>query len=189
MSAAGSYDSANVDDPSAHRRRPTRPASAVEAGAGDAAAADASSDGDGEDGRAAVDLAGLSVAGITRRRVAWVSAAFVAVWIVVVFARQVGDAQAAANRAVQLARDNEALAAEVAALQHERDLIVEPNYVAQEARGHGLGTPKEIAFSLDPNVPPPVDGSPGSASARLGASTDRPTPLESWLSILFGPTG
>ena len=31
------------------------------------------------------------------------------------------------------------------------------------------------------------DGAPGSASARLGARDDRKTPLESWLSLLFGP--
>jgi cell division protein FtsB len=186
MSAAGSYDSEHVDDSSAHRRRLPRD---VPTNEGPEADLSPTPDGTAENARGSVDLAGLSVAGITKRRVAWVSAAFVAVWIVVVFARQVGDAQAAANRAVQLAHDNAALAAEVSALQKERDLIVEPNYVAQEARGHGLGSAKEIAFSLDPNVPPPVDGAPGSASVRLGATTDRQTPLESWLSILFGPTG
>jgi hypothetical protein len=185
MSAAGSYDSREVDDPSAHRQRPTRDATTDRSDPAESS----STGGDTEPARGAIDLAGLSVAGMTRRRVGWVSAAFVAVWIVVVFARQVGDAQAAANRAVQLAHDNETLAAEVGALERERDLIVKPNYVAQEARGHGLGTPREIAFSLDPNVPPPVDGAPGTASLRLGATTDRPTPLESWLSILFGPTG
>jgi len=98
-----------------------------------------------------VDLAGLSIAGITRRRVGWVAAALVSVWILVVFARQVGDATAAANRAAQLAADNAALAAEVQSLQGE------------------------------------VDGAPGSASVRLGARDDRRTPLESWLSLLFGP--
>ncbi len=174
-----------MDDLSAHRHRRSRGATPTDADAPDTATPDPV---DTDDGRAPTDLAGLSVAGITRRRVAWVSAAFVAVWIVVVFTRQVGDAQAAANRAVQLAQDNAALAAEVTALERERDLIVQPNYVAQEARGHQLGTPKEIAFSLDPGVPPPVDGAPGSASVRLGATTDRQTPLESWLSILFGPT-
>lgn len=185
MSAAGSYDSRHVDDPSAHRHRPTRAAPTSDDPAREATA---SSDDDPEGRRTAADLAGLSIVGITRRRVAWASAAFVAIWIVVVFTRQVGDAQAAANRAVQLANDNQALAAEVAALERERDLIVEPNYVGQEARGKGLGTPKEIAFSLDPNVAPPVDGAPGSASARLGATAEHQTPLESWLSILFGPT-
>lgn len=134
-----------------------------------------------------VDLAGLSIAGITRRRVAWVAAGLVSIWIVIVFARQVGDAAAASNRAVQLAEDNAALAAEVQALQGEVDLIVRPEYVALAARGAGLGEPREIPFTLSPTVPAPVDGAPGSASVRLGAHTDRQTPLESWLSLLFGP--
>ncbi|HEX2753852.1 MAG TPA: hypothetical protein VHM48_00215 [Candidatus Limnocylindrales bacterium] len=134
-----------------------------------------------------IDLTGLSVAGITRRRVGWVAAALVSVWILVVFARQVGDAGAAAGRAAQLAVDNAALAAEVRSLQDEVDLIVRPEYVAIAARGHGLGDDREIPFTLAPSVPAPVDGAPGSASARLGAHVDRQTPLESWLSLLFGP--
>ncbi len=134
-----------------------------------------------------VDLAGLSVAGITRRRVGWVAAGLVAIWIVVVFARQVGDATTAANRATQMAIDNAALAAEVAALRDEVAMIVEPNFVRQQARSYGLGTDGEIRFTLDSAVALPVDGSPGSASVRLGAEDDRQTPLDSWLSLLFGP--
>ena len=134
-----------------------------------------------------IDLSGLSVAGMTRRRVGFVASAFVAIWIVIVFARQVGDATDAANRAAQLAADNAALAAEVKSLEAEVAQITEPDHVAIAARGHELGEPDEIPFALDPSVPAPVDGAPGSASVRLGATTDRPTPLESWLSLLFGP--
>ena len=135
-----------------------------------------------------VDLSGLSVAGITRRRVGFVASTFVAVWIVIVFARQVGDATAAANRAAQLAADNAALAAEVKSLENEVSQITRPEHVSIVAHGHGLGAPDEIPFTLDPGIPAPADGAPGSASVRLGAATDRPTPLESWLSLLFGPT-
>jgi len=135
-----------------------------------------------------VDLTGLSVAGITRRRVGWAAAALVAAWIVVLFARQVGDAQAAANSAVQLAADNAALSDEVDSLQNELELIVRPQYVGLEARAHRFGSPREIPFTLDPSVPAPVDGAPGSASVRLGAGNDRQTPLDSWLSLLFGPS-
>lgn len=134
-----------------------------------------------------VDLSSLSIAGITRRRVGWVAAGLVSIWILVAFARQVGDAGAAANRAAQMADDNAALAAEVQSLQKERDLIVRPEYISIAARGARLGEPHEIPFSLSPSVPAPVDGAPGSASVRLGAGTDRQTPLESWLSLLFGP--
>ena len=104
------------------------------------------------------------------------------------FVRQVGDAQAATSRAADLATSNTELATEVNALQNELDLIVRPDYVAQEARAHRFGSPKEIPFALDPSVAAPVDGAPGSASVRLGATSDRRTPLESWLSLLFGPT-
>jgi cell division protein FtsB len=134
-----------------------------------------------------VDLSGLSIAGITRRRVGWVAAGLLACWIVIVFARQVGDAAAAATRADQLAADNAALAAEVQSLQGEVDMIVRPDYVAIAARGHGLGQDHEIAFTLGASVAAPVDGAPGSASVRLGANVDHQTPLESWLSMLFGP--
>jgi hypothetical protein len=135
-----------------------------------------------------VDLSGLTVAGITRRRVGFAASALLAVWIVIVFARQVGDATAASNRAIQMAADNAALAAEVQSLQDEVDQVVQPEHVAVVARGFGLGGPREVPFALDPNVPPPVDGAPGSASVRLGATTDHQTPLESWLSLLFGPS-
>jgi cell division protein FtsB len=134
-----------------------------------------------------VDLSGLSIAGITRRRVGWVAAGLLACWIVIVFARQVGDAAAAATRADQLAADNAALAAEVQSLQGEVDMIVRPDYVAIAARGHGLGEDHEIPFTLGQSVAAPVDGAPGSASVRLGANVDHQTPLESWLSLLFGP--
>ena len=134
-----------------------------------------------------VDLSALSVAGITRRHVGWVAAGLLSVWIVVIFARQVGEASAAGNRATQLAADNAALAAEVQALEHEVAFIVRPEYVSQQARAYRFGAAKEIPFTLDSSVPAPVDGAPGSASVRLGAQETRQTPLESWLSLLFGP--
>jgi hypothetical protein len=116
-----------------------------------------------------------------------VAAGLISVWIVVIFARQVGEASAAGNRATQLAADNAALAAEVQALEHEVAFIVRPEYVSQQARAYRFGAAKEIPFTLDPSVPAPLDGAPGSASVRLGARESRQTPLESWLSLLFGP--
>jgi cell division protein FtsB len=179
-----------MDDQSAppprHRRRPDP---GQDGSASDpAAVTTAEPDEAVSDAGQRADLTGLSVAGITRRRVGWAAAALVAAWIVVLFARQVGDAQAASNQAVQLAADNAALSDEVASLQGELDLIVRPQYVGLEARAHRFGSPREIPFTLDPSVPAPVDGAPGSASARLGAANDRQTPLDSWLSLLFGPS-
>lgn len=134
-----------------------------------------------------IDLSSLSIAGITRRRVGWVAAAFISVWIVVVFARQAAEASTAANRVDEIARQNAALVAEVDALEEELALIERPAYVAQQARGYRLGTAKEVPFTLDPSVGAPGPNAPGSASGRLGADEGRVTPLESWLSLLFGP--
>lgn len=191
MSAAGSYPPPNVKDRRAasadEPRHLVRSAARDDARADGAGAPDAADADEAPTGLDRVDLSGLSIAGITRRRVGWVAATLVAAWIVVVFARQVGDATAAANRAAQMAIDNAALAAEVEALRGEVALIVRPEYVAQAARGQRFGAGREVPFTLDPSVPAPVDGAPGSASVRLGAEVERRTPLESWLSLLFGP--
>jgi cell division protein FtsB len=148
-------------------------------GTTDAHGPDATTDG--------IDLSALSIAGITKRRVAWVGVALVAAWIVLIFARQASEGAAAGARADQVARDNAALAAEVAALEDELQMIERPAYVNQQARAYGLGTGDEIPFTLDPAVPTPGPDAPGSASARVGAAEERVTPLESWLSLLFGP--
>ena len=134
-----------------------------------------------------IDLSSLSIAGITKRRVGWACAALAAAWILVIFARQASEGATAAARADEVARENTALAAEVAALERELQVIERPAYVAQQARAYGLGTGDEIPFTLDPSVPRPGPDAPGSASARVGADAERVTPLESWLSLLFGP--
>jgi cell division protein FtsB len=173
-----------VDDRRAHP--PTDPSDPGKPVRGGRAAADepAPPEGAPSDG---VDLSSLSIAGITRRRVGFACAAVVAAWIVVVFARQASDGAAAAARADQIGRDNAALSAEVAALEHELRVIERPAYVAQQARAYGLGNPKEIPFTLDPSVPSPGPEAPGSASTRVGADEQRVTPFESWLLLLFGP--
>jgi cell division protein FtsB len=188
MSAARSYPRLNVSDrrgtPPPSRRQPPPTPSDDDVAAEPGAAEPAEESAPTPD---RIDLSSLPIAGISRRHVAWIAAGLVSAWIVVIFARQVGDASAAAARATQLAADNAALSAEVHSLENEVALIVRPEFVAQEARGHQLGAAREIPFTLDPSMPAPVDGAPGSASARLGARDDRQTPLESWLSLLFGP--
>jgi cell division protein FtsB len=188
MSAAGSYAPRNVNTRRPAPKLPNRLDSATDEHEGtvgretadiDDPVAAATNDG--------IDLSALSIAGITRRRVGWVAAALLSAWIVVVFARQAGDAASASSRAEQTARDNAALAAEVASLERELAIIEKPSYIAQQARAYGLGSPQEIPFTLDASVPAPGPDAPGSAALRVGAHEDRPTPLESWLSLLFGP--
>ncbi len=134
------------------------------------------------------DLGGLSIAGITRRRVAWILAAVVSIWIVSVFARQVGDAGAAADRADRLRLDNAGLASQVEDLQQELELVQQPSFVEQQARANGLGGKGERTFALGPDASPLPADAPGSAGVRLGASPARTAPIDVWLDLLFGPT-
>jgi cell division protein FtsB len=146
--------------------------------------------GTGEDVAASdgVDLSSLSIAGITRRRAGFAAAVLVSAWIVLVFARQTSEASQAAARADEIARENATLAAEVASLEQELQLIGRPEYIAQQARGYGIGSSREVPFTLDPSVPRPAADAPGSAALRLGAPDDPGSPLDTWLSLLFGPT-
>jgi hypothetical protein len=142
----------------------------------------------GPGGPTAPDLAALPIAGITRRRMGGLVGGLLAAWIIIVFARQVGEASAATARADDIAQGNAARQAQVAALERELDLIARQRYVQQQARGYGLGTAREVPFSLAVGAPALPADAPGSAAVRLGADTDRPSPLESWLTVLFGPS-
>jgi cell division protein FtsB len=142
---------------------------------------------DATDVRDLPDLSSLPIAGLTRRRLAGLLGTMVAIWIVVVFARPVGDASAAAARVDQMHVDNAVLSTEVEALTRELDQIKRQRFIEQEARAHGLGSSKEIAFTLAEDAPRLPDDAPGSASVRLGARASEVTPLDRWLTLLFGP--
>ena len=132
--------------------------------------------------RPTVDLATLPIVGLTRRRMAMIAAAMLAAWIVIAFARQVAEASEAASRAQDIASGNAMLSLEVAAMQRELESIGRQRFVEQEARAHGVGGIDEIAFTL-------AADSPGSAAVRLGAEVEDVSPLERWLTVLFGPSG
>jgi hypothetical protein len=138
--------------------------------------------------RAAPDLAALPVVGITRRRVAILASAMLAAWIVIAFARQVGEVSAASARAEDIASANAALRIEVGALERELDLIARQRYVEQQGRAYGLGGAREIPFALAKDAPPLPDDAPGSAALRVGAQSEHVAPLERWLTVLFGPS-
>ncbi|HTC85880.1 MAG TPA: hypothetical protein VK656_04210 [Candidatus Acidoferrum sp.] len=154
------------------------------------------SDTDDDPSRAASDearerpkpsLQGLSVGGFSRRRVAWLIAAALTAWIVVVFARQVGEASVKATEANQARVANAQLTQDVAALQRELDLIQRPAFIEQQAHALGLGSAKDHAFTLAQDAPPLPSDAPGSAAVRLGAHPTQMSPLDSWLDLLFGP--
>ena len=129
---------------------------------------------------------GLPVAGISRRRVAFVVGALVAAWVVVVFARQVGEASAATTRADAAAVANGQLTERVAALQRELTLVQTTSYITQQARAYGLGSRGEIAFRLAPDAAPLPSDAPGSAALRVGTPATPRSPLDSWLTLLLG---
>jgi cell division protein FtsB len=135
---------------------------------------------------AVASLSDLPVAGLTRRRIAMLLAALVAAWVILLFARQVGEAGDATARAAAMRDENARLEAEANALQSELDLITRQDYIAQAARQYRLGTPKEVPFVLDDKAPPLAPDAPGSASVRLGTETVKATPVESWTRLLFG---
>src|SRR3954449_9854682 len=98
-------------------------------------------------------LADLPVAGLTRRRIAILIGALVAAWVILLFARQVGEASEASSRADQIRAQNETLASNVAALEQELALIQRQAYVEQQAREYRLGAPREIPFILAGDAP------------------------------------
>ena len=81
---------------------------------------------------------------------------------------------------------NAAKRAEIDSLEGELALIQDPHYVLQQARSYRLGDPHEIPFTLAQGAPALGPDAPGSAALRVGAPTSV-SPLERWLTLLFGP--
>jgi hypothetical protein len=133
------------------------------------------------------DLATLPIIGLTRRRMATLLGVALVAWVVILFARQVTDAAAATGKAEAMVAANATRQTEVAGLEHELEVIQEPAFIAQQARGYGLGSAHEIPFSLGPGASSLPSDAPGSASVRLGARTSI-SPLDRWLTLLFGPS-
>jgi cell division protein FtsB len=134
------------------------------------------------------DLKALPIAGFSRRRIATVMGAVLAAWVIVIFARQVSEAAAASARAQSMVAENVAKEAEIAGLERELETIQQPRYIGQQARGYGLGSSREIPFTLAPGASPLPPDAPGSAVRRVGAAPSV-SPLERWLTVLFGPGG
>jgi cell division protein FtsB len=124
---------------------------------------------------------------IAPRRVILVGATILLAWLIVSFGRQVAEASASSARAEELRAANAALAAEVAAMELELQVIQDQRYISQAARAFRLGASGEIPFALEADAPPLAPDAPGSAAARLGEETESMSPLERWLDLLFGP--
>jgi cell division protein FtsB len=123
---------------------------------------------------------------ITRPRLALLVAGLFFLWLVGVFARQVGEAQTAANQTDVMRARNAAMERDIRSLELELSLVKQPAFVAQIARGYGLGTSREIPFTIDPNAPPLPSDAPGSTGIKPDSSVQQSSPLDAWLQVLFG---
>jgi hypothetical protein len=124
--------------------------------------------------------------GLSPRRVAVIVAGLFCLWLVGVFAHQVGEAAAAANQADAMRARNAAVVREVGALQAELKVIQQPGFVDFTARGYMLGSSREIPFTIDPAAPAPAANAPGSMGIKPTAVARPLSPLDSWLQALFG---
>jgi len=122
----------------------------------------------------------------TRRRLALLVAGLFVLWLVGVFARQVGEAASAADQADQMKLRNAAMRDDVASLDRELTLIRQPAFTSQMARAYLLGTAREIPFTIDPKAPALPANAPGSVGIKPSVQSQQTSPLDSWLQALFG---
>lgn len=173
------------------RQRPGRSSAAERRSARAAGSVDAAptvdADAEARSGRERLDPASLPLPGLSRRRLASLAGAVAAVWLVLAFGRQVGEASAASDRADDLRTANAALRQDIGQLQSDVSNAQDDRFIRLEARGYGLGGRGEIPFTLAAGAPTLPPDAAGSAGVRLGAGVDHRSPLEVWLSLLFGP--
>jgi len=113
--------------------------------------------------------------------------AVVGVWLVFVFARALGDVDHATARQQTVANEASALEARLSADKRELALVQTDAFQRLQARAYGLGAVGEVAFSLPQDAPSPPPITPlGAAQAATGVAADTTSPLDAWLSLLFG---
>lgn len=113
-------------------------------------------------------------------------AGLVCLWLVGVFAHQVGEAAAAADQADAMRTRNAAVMREIDSLQAELKMIKQPGFVDFTARGYMLGSAREIPFAIDPAALALPSDAPGSTGIKPRVVSQAQSPLESWLQVLFG---
>jgi hypothetical protein len=113
--------------------------------------------------------------------------AIVGVWLVLVFARALGDVDHATARQQVIASEASALEARLSADKRELALVQTDAFQRLQARAYGLGAAGEVAFSLPQDAPsaPPITPL-GGAQAATSSAVEKTSPLDAWLSLLFG---
>jgi hypothetical protein len=135
-----------------------------------------------------LDPATLPMPSLSRRRVVTAAGVIAAALLALSFVRQVGEATAATDRAMELRAGNATLREDVARLERDLGHVQDERFIKLQARAYGLGGPKELPFALAPGAPALADDAPGSAAVRLGAEPRETGPLDAWLEVLFGPS-
>jgi cell division protein FtsB len=119
----------------------------------------------------------------SRLQVGVIVGVLVAIWFLLAFARTMSQLNEATARTDAVRADNAALTQRLAAAQTEADLLQSDAYLRFAARSFGMGGPGERAFGLAPGAPSPAAIVPLGQST---AATQRATPLDDWLNLLFG---
>ena len=121
---------------------------------------------------------------------AMIAAAMLAAWIVIAFARQVAEASDACDaRSGHRERQRDAAASRWRRWSASSSRSVASASSSRRPGRTASAGSHEIAFTLAPDAPPLAANAPGSAAVRLGAEVEDVSPLERWLTVLFGPSG
>jgi cell division protein FtsB len=118
----------------------------------------------------------------TRGLIVLVAIVLIGLWFLAGFARTMTQLNSSSDRRAELTGETAALTSRLDAGHREVELIQTDAFQALQARSYGIGAPGEISFSVPRGDPAPRVVPLGTAAT---AALSR-TPLESWLSLLFG---
>ena len=122
-----------------------------------------------------------------RLHAALIALAVIAVWLVFVFGRSLGDVDHATARQQTVSAEAATLQTRLDADKRELVLVQTDAFQRLQARAYGLGAAGEQAFSLEPGAPSPPPITPlGQTSAAGATDAGAGTALDAWLKILFG---
>jgi cell division protein FtsB len=111
----------------------------------------------------------------------------IAVWLVFVFAGSIGDIDRATARQQQVTNEANTIQARMDADKRELAIVQTDAFQRLQARAYGMGATGETVFSLPSDAPLPPPITPLGASSAVASSATTPqTPLDAWLSLLFG---
>ncbi len=115
-----------------------------------------------------------------------IAIALVAVWLVFVFARAMGDVDRATARQNGVAAEAAALQARLDADHRELALVQTDAFQRLQARAYGMGAPGEVVFTLPQDAPAPAPITPLGGGASSATSATQASPLDAWLKLIFG---